>query len=444
MPKGLPGFSKVVISLWFRVPKSSLIACARAATSPQLDRIIPLVTFGTPLKEPDVVQKMETWDNWVEYDPFVTGVVNGLVPVISFTPVSAGDVDVDPSYLGVSVGQDGLRVGVEGNFQTTAMATTDGEFVISGCTLHYGDPSPGANPSYDGATTTWVEYATPTGPQAYYFELPDADADSFAGKWHHLLVSCDLSGSVSTNSSGATIAENVVSYNRMWVALDDVNVNGYDAFPNFVGGDDLNAVITDAARHVAGSPSPPQPLPSAELKPTVVTRTDGSKKFIFGIVPLQNEGTADAPATCNVPSVPVSAQPLGLPATADQVNHVFNVEMAELQIFIDVTLDTGVESNRRAFIDYERDDKGRPIMDKDGNKTLKPVDMSQAEKLLGKKPEVKLHGSSKWKAGKNTGTIGMDYSKDPPQEKPDGQFQPTGGINAYKPDPSITQEPPKP
>ena len=98
--------------------------------------------------------------------------------------------------------------------------------------------------------------------------------------------------------------------------------------------------------------------------------------------------------------------------------------MAELQIFSGVTLDTSIEANRRAFVGY----------DEEGSSRLKPVDPKQAEDLLGKKPDILLHGSTKWQQGKNTGSLGIDTVG---EEIPSGQFTPTGEIKKYTPDPSI-------
>jgi hypothetical protein len=117
------------------------------------------------------------------------------------------------------------------------------------------------------------------------------------------------------------------------------------------------------------------------------------------------------------PSVPAGA--VGLPGHSQFVNNIFRVEMAELQMWVGKTLDLGNESNRRAFIDYKRDQDGKPIKDKKG---LQPVSPSKAAKLLGK-PAVVMHGSSKWAKGDNTGSV--------------GKFAPTGKIEQYKPDPSL-------
>jgi hypothetical protein len=120
-----------------------------------------------------------------------------------------------------------------------------------------------------------------------------------------------------------------------------------------------------------------------------------------------------------------------------------------------VTLDTGEEKNRRAFIDYERDVNGNIVTGADGKVTLKSVppvgqppsdehpdgQPAPADKLLGKRPEILLHGSSKWINGNNTGTAGVNYNVDPPVIKPEGQFQPVAEIKAYTPDPTLQKEP---
>jgi hypothetical protein len=116
--------------------------------------------------------------------------------------------------------------------------------------------------------------------------------------------------------------------------------------------------------------------------------------------------------------------------------------MAEFQFFSDVAIDTSNKENLRAFIDSKRDDKGHTIADKDGNVTLQPVDPKKAELLLGKRPDILLHGSSNWKKGHNTGSTGVtDPDTQDKQDIPAGQFTPVAGIATYKPDPSITTDP---
>jgi hypothetical protein len=103
------------------------------------------------------------------------------------------------------------------------------------------------------------------------------------------------------------------------------------------------------------------------------------------------------------------------------LKHNTGIEMAELQIWTNKTLDTGLESNRRLFVDNNGS----------------PVNMSVAEKALGK-PDIKLHGSSNWKNGYNDGSIGIDVdARGEPVKKPEGQFVPVSVINHFKPDPEI-------
>jgi hypothetical protein len=81
-------------------------------------------------------------------------------------------------------------------------------------------------------------------------------------------------------------------------------------------------------------------------------------------------------------------------------------------MFIDSTLDTSVTGNRRIFIT----DKG------------KPASMGLAADFFGKEPEVKLHGSTNWKKGRNTGSL----ANDPPDP---GVF--VGDIKTYRPNPNL-------
>jgi hypothetical protein len=163
-------------------------------------------------------------------------------------------------------------------------------------------------------------------------------------------------------------------------------------------------------------------------------------------VPFEYKGSAEASADISfspIPSIPVHTPGPALVnyATDDKgatssKAPIYTVEMAELQIFTGVTLDTGVEANRRTFIDFERDADGNPIRNDDGKRTLKPVNPKQAEDLLGKRPDILLHGTTKWQAGKNTGSLGIDADG---EEIPSGQFTPTGEIKKYSPDPSIVE-----
>jgi hypothetical protein len=100
---------------------------------------------------------------------------------------------------------------------------------------------------------------------------------------------------------------------------------------------------------------------------------------------------------------------VGIPAAATFVDNVYNIEMAELQLYTGVTLDASVEENRRAFIRSDR----RPVK----HVMVDGILMPAAALLLGKMPEIWMHGSQNWIAGKNTGTL--------------GNFAPSGTRNPY-------------
>jgi hypothetical protein len=201
--------------------------------------------------------------------------------------------------------------------------------------------------------------------------------------WHHVLVSVDLREII--------IDHGIQNAAQLFVALDDTNYTGFDLSSDSVG---ANYVLTDGA------------LRTLHKSPQL-----GDKGQILG-VPQYN---------IKNPVVPSGGSPLGLPATPQFVNNIHHVEMAEFQMWTGITLDTGKEENRRLFIDFERDDKGEPV-----DEELKPVSPKIAEKALGKRPDVMLHGSSKWKAGRNAGTAGA--------------LKPAGRIITYKPDPNLHGE----
>jgi hypothetical protein len=97
--------------------------------------------------------------------------------------------------------------------------------------------------------------------------------------------------------------------------------------------------------------------------------------------------TIDRPTYQFTPTnLPFNKGPVSCPASHDYVGGIKHVEMAELQIFTDVVIDTGNVNNRRAFI----------------TDTGKPAPMHLAAELMGKEPEIKLHGSGNWKLALDT------------------------------------------
>jgi hypothetical protein len=427
--------NKVTISFWFRIPRESAAKVReRDVAAPGTDfsillSVVPLLLFG---QQPS--------STVYDFENGVIGYIPAILPDGTPAPVPIFGTFIvgnhqalqQPSCIGVQF-DDNLEGRLQLHIQTSDHAT--------GANLKVETPSatwdPGWNPANpdDEINYHYVDASYTETARLEYLGNIDAGADAMVqdglkvtvDQWHHLLISWDLmSGNVTHGSmDGGTTVTGTEAYSTMWCALDDVNKDKENLPAKWIGGygygsepaEDANpnAMLCRTAHFYAGHPGPVSPIFSA---PPAVSVT-------FSAIP-SDPLIVPAPVQINRDTGPVDA------------NQV--VEMAELQIFTGVTLDTGIESNRRAFIDYNRDQNGNIIKDDNGKATLIPVDPTSAEELLKKKPEILLHGSDKWIDGENTGTTGFDYAVDPPQKIPEGQFQPTGNIAAYTPDPSLQPE----
>jgi len=402
IPTGIPSFQKAVISFWFRVPKASIDAARvqpipdnlegdRNDYFPALFRTIPLVTFGS-------------------VEAAVTDYGDGT-----------GAYPTSPSYIGVDCSrsrftalwpnQDSLAVHL-------AMPNTM-TFVMNPMATDGRDP-PGEPQYVHNLQRKDAFYMSGKGDVPYtggQSSILDVTADT----WHHALISFDLTTPAvmrytTANPTAPPFEPTTLMLpggpTFMW-AFDDVDKTDYSLSPSC-------AQIYNT--QFPESPvSPPAPLPLKQI-------TTNNLIEVFG-------GAWAFTATWNPVPIKSLDNPIGAPASAMFVDNVYHVEMAEFQMFTGVTLDTGIESNRRAFVD----DDGNPVPPEREPPTVDHPDgqPAPAEKLLGKWPDILLHGSDRWSNGENTGTTGVDFNVDPPEEKPEGQFKPTGEIRAYTPDPSL-------
>jgi len=190
-----------------------------------------------------------------------------------------------------------------------------------------------------------------------------------ADAWHHILVSLDLSGGCSSTYSTPDLTIDTTC--PFYWAFDDANYNSAYLWPNtpqVVGNADVpNGIYSDRGN-----------------------QNSGSFSFAAG-------------------NIPTGSKPIGIPSYSDFISKIYDVEMAELQIYTGVTLDTSVVMNRRAFVTSD----GKP-----------ELDYSIPDALLGKSPEIRLHTGKNWKAGTNTGTL--------------GNLTKVGTINDFSPGPDIT------
>lgn len=306
---------------------------------------------------------------------------------------------------------------------------------------------------------------------------PRVDGDH----WHHVLLSFDIQGSVSVDhpENASITAPSAKSTCRAWLAVDDHNYDGTAlqrrlripdgiTAPLLPGmGHDLlqigpsiglnryelaigpNDIVPQNAMLRAFFKSPRGDLPRCAANAPILTEAtaftpvgafDPLSGWTGAIWPLYGNGVAPGPwlavfdppgptvpdpqTTLSLPkyecssfNIPVNGHPIGIPASTHHLAHNTGVEMAELQIWANKTLDTSKVEMRRLFID------------KDG----KPVPPDAAEAVLGK-PDVLLNGAGNWMAGQNTGRSGVDNKGN---IIPAGQFKPTAEIRAFLPDPKL-------
>lgn len=150
---------------------------------------------------------------------------------------------------------------------------------------------------------------------------------------------------------------------------------------------------------------------------------EGGKDVWAGSLEPPRPSTPDPKKAFSVPtyvcdgfSLPVNGWPLGVPVADRHLKHNTGIEMAELQIWANKSIDTA--SAISWFID-----KG------------KPAPLKVAREKLGR-PDVLLHGSTNWKTGRNTGNKGMT---DDGHIIPEGQFNPVAGIERFLPNPHLGQ-----
>lgn len=417
LPSGIPEFGQAVISLWFRVPQASLDSIGggvpmRSDAAPRIflsPRIVPLLTFGPSLTA-NILDGVAV-NVAVYHYPEEEG---AHLPIFDTPTYSVSRVDpTDSSYVAVCLDHHGVPK-LWFNFQMSGFAIIGGHFRVNRSLVDVWPPDMDPPPSLDVGSgwesaaagflfTTIVDSSYIANEQTEFFHVETGQTIT-ADKWHHLLLSVDLS--TACNTSGEPydfegdwiIALGTHSACRLWFALDDVNYTGLENLgPYFVeGGSDPNAILTRNAWNVADS--------AAGLAYNVRT----------------------GPPTCNYTPdrVPSQGSPLGIPAAPVYVSDVSPVEMAELQVFTGVSFDTADTDKRRAFIDAD----GKPVppvppLGEDGRPL--PDGKAPAEMLLGKKPDILLHGSGNWIKGHNTG-VGIT-----------GELTPTGKITAYTPEPKL-------
>jgi hypothetical protein len=393
--QGVPDFSKAVFSLWFRVPRESVIRASSQSLPTDaegffmMQGVLPLVTFG----------RMQENKN---YQPIIVDIVHGSPPenpVHIFQAISAEPMqayEVDPSYIGLLCLDDGSFF-LDFNIQMEIFGTYNSLFWFV-TRLDYspgGDTSPGSGQVGDYVATIADGSYSVQEAQPEWFRVTSTQTFE-SDKWHHLLLSFDVDGTSEIGSA------HPIGSCQLWYAIDDVDYRGWENMQPYRDEDDGlgdNIIVPRNVYNYSGG--------------------SGEDNLVHN--------TYVAPPSGSVPSgqVPSKNAEFALPAASRHVEAICRVEMAEFQMWTGVTLDTGINRNRHAFVDAD----GKPV-----DPTGTEDDLAPAVKLLGKQPEVMLHESDNWQDGYNTGTLGV---RDQSVKIPAGQFTPVAGIEKYKPEPEL-------
>ena len=450
---GLPDFTKAVISLWFRVPQASIDTCSRAWTiaaqaqatgdytgvNALFSGVIPLVTFGAEgerrqaVSTGDIVigQFMEhimvlTPDgtSWMDEPAgYFTDPTGPGSPTVNFiqspsVPTLGAAIAMNPSCIGINCSTTPPTLYL--NFETGKLPDVMSGFSMTTAasypdTWEYDWPAL-SNPAALSLIPGYI--GTPDGEDPnlglkYYIFPRDpvtvatafADISGFTqhntanyggasqivvtpDQWHHVLVSIDVSNGSSVENGA------VAKVSSMWVAFDDVNYTGTTMSADNPSGGGPNDILASGAFAFVGMVPPPKELGN----PYAYSASAG-----------------------------VSGGAVGVPSTTKYSDVIRKVQMAELQIFTGVALDTSVEKNRRAFINA----KGQPVDEAYGVAKYRGiygpkspnVTPSAPIKLLGRRPDVAIVRSARnWISG-------FDFNKT--------SFRPQGKIRPFKPDPVL-------
>jgi hypothetical protein len=260
--------------------------------------------------------------------------------------------------------------------------------------------------------------------------------------WHHILLSLDLTGTVTSNgrhdvtttvggdistgppgthTSSSTIqmvTKNVASSCKMYLAFDGQNKVGKQLSVYSTVGNNISTVNGVYVRDSG----------------TIDVHETKNEIGACGGVDMSFDSTSEH-ASYEFTAGKVNGSNIGLPASYS--NAVRHVEMAELQVFTGVYINTGNPEALHAFIrggkPVSPTKKATPASPFSGSiEYIASVDNEDVDirDRSAHHLDILLHGSTKWQQGDNAGS--------------GGKFTPIGEIKVYKPDPSLGGEQGKP
>ncbi|WP_375764111.1 hypothetical protein ACE10X_06995 [Bradyrhizobium sp. Pha-3] len=478
IPQIVPPSKKMLWSIWFRAPAESLAAAKaefEAWRDSGIDRapltgIVPIAVFGSPR----TARKFDVAFREVGTIPAITNYIwdtsicgwrqNGpTTPAqpeqVAYYVFNDETRNIDPSYIGIDCSGDVPKLSVNIVMPSNNLASFEGAWpaikttdrpaamglygtvtATAECTPPVNNHAPGDGsicdlehkPSvlpfnditntdtYESNAEVVMGYRPETFrtvPAGNVGELSFGELMSSAAlgggqkvtpdEWHHLLLSIDLTNSCSTDgvlSDGTTFGtlndtegHRTSSACRMWISFDDVNLTKKALSSYWPSGySDPNAILPVNGYYVADDVTVSMSRTIDDCWGNNITNVQVQQQPKFRYTPA-----AFAPGK------------VSFPAAAPFVDMSKRIEMGEAQVFTGVTVDSSQQNVRRAFIT------------KDGS----PAPLKKASDLLGKKPEILVHGSANWKKARNTGTLAD------PNNNLGGVV--VGQIEKFKPNPKL-------
>lgn len=471
----VPASKKMVWSIWFRAPKASLDAAKAeyeawkdaGGTRAPLTGVVPIWVSGgtrTGKKSDFVTREVGTTPAVTSYiwDTSICGWQQSGATIPAQPDEESHWVfndetrDIDPSYIGIDCSGDVPKLSVNLVMPSDNRATIEGSWPVivtsegpeamglygtvtatDECTPPVNNHSPGdgsvceGTPSvmpfndvtqtdtYESNADVLMQYRPETFRTVPGNRVGDVsfaehflDADLAGGQevtpdvWHHVLLSVDFSNSCrsdgvlgddTTEMTPNTEGSRTSSACRMWIAFDDVNLTGKSMSCYWPSGySDQNAILPVNGFFVAG-----------DITRSFSRTVDDCHGNNIALEQVQQQ-----PKFRYTPAA-FSPGKMSFPAGSPFVAMDKHIEMGEAQLFTDVAVDTSFNVVRRAFI----------------TENGTPAGLKKASDLLGKKPEVLVHGSSNWKKARNTGSLAD------PNVNPGGVV--VGTIKTFKPNPKL-------
>lgn len=372
---------KATISLWYRFPLSTKLAIEENAANLNGDEFwvlgknfLPFITWGP--------QQLGTHYNFGARDIPITGPHGGGVRHDQLYVTDSYQGPQIPSCVGAYFQNDNSADFGQGQLLANIMT---GDHDVQVGTVFQAESVETFADGSEQVITSDISYVR-TGDYAVFGPQfsPSGLKVGAAERWHQLILSWDVTnGSAGTQIPGPVTGDavpGITAYSTLYCALDNVNRNKKQ-LPSLWGAyfdSDL----------------------SAGFDPNGIV--DGNTLNVAGV---DQQGGPPATNVLTVGSVP--SNPICIPGPAAFDTNFFGsilgvslMEMADLQLFPGVLVDTSDIAIRRLFVT----DAG------------KPAAVSVAAAALGT-PAICLKGANNWRSGVNTG-----YA---------GNFEVVGTVNLY-------------